>query len=211
MFGIARTTGRPGAAASSAAIVTPAAIESTSACSAERRRRGLEHGRHVCRLHRDDHDVGVADDPRRARGRRAPREERLELVAAVGIDLGDRECRRRRSPRRAARRRGPRPCVRPRAPRCASRSEGTGAGVARARRNRLMDARGPEERSGRFALPRTERHPAPRASPAGARRCRPVHRTDPTGVTQAQGTRRFGTEPDPTWGPGRRRGARRRS
>ena len=36
VFGIARTTGRPGRAASTSAIVTPAAIDSTSACSGER-------------------------------------------------------------------------------------------------------------------------------------------------------------------------------
>ena len=37
VFGIARTTGRPGTSASSVAIVTPAAIDSTSVSLAERR------------------------------------------------------------------------------------------------------------------------------------------------------------------------------
>ena len=81
----------PGTSASSVAIVTPAAIESTSVVAAQRRLRRLQARRDVAGLHRDDHDVGVGDRPRRARHDADLRELLLELAAAVGVDLGDRE------------------------------------------------------------------------------------------------------------------------
>ena len=103
VFGIARTTGRPGARPRASAIATPAAIDSTIASSAEARRAPLERRRHVAGLHRDDHDVGVGDGPGRARHHVDAREALLEHPPPVGVDLGDRERLRLPARRRADR------------------------------------------------------------------------------------------------------------
>ena len=89
MFGIARITGRPGAAASSSAIVMPAAIESTRVCSPSDGAADFERLGDVLRLQRDDDDVRVGHGPGRARDHPDARVVVLEDVAPVGIDLGD--------------------------------------------------------------------------------------------------------------------------
>ena len=92
VFGIARTTGRPGAAASSVAIVTPAAIDSTSVSRGKRRERGARASPPTSPgFTATIDDVGVGDRPRRARHDAHLRELRFELAAAVGIDLRDRD------------------------------------------------------------------------------------------------------------------------
>ena len=57
----------------------------------ERGRAGLEHLGDVAGLHRHHEHVGVGGGPRRARHHPHAGQPRLELVAAVGVDLGDRE------------------------------------------------------------------------------------------------------------------------
>ena len=117
VLGIARTTGRPGATASSAAMVTPAAIDSTSAPSGRTSAQLVERGDRVGRLHREHEHLGVARGPRRVPHDAHAGQARLERVVAVGVDLGDRELLRLPSRRRAGRPRAPRPCDRrPRVP-----------------------------------------------------------------------------------------------
>ena len=78
-------------AASRVAIVTPAAIDSTSVSGAERGQRGLERRCDVARLHRDDDDVGVGHRPRRARHDTHLRELLLERDPPLAVDLRDRQ------------------------------------------------------------------------------------------------------------------------
>ncbi len=99
----------------SCAIVTPAAIESTSVSAPQRGQRDLERRCNVARLHRDDHDVGVGHRPRRARHDAHLRELVLERAATFAVDLGDRQRRRLPNHLRADRRRAPRPSFRHRA------------------------------------------------------------------------------------------------
>ena len=89
VFGIARTTGRPGARASSDAIVTPAAIDSTRVSLPNDDSRRLQARRDVAGLDRDHHDVGIRDCPRGGRHHSDLRELLFELPPPVGIDLGD--------------------------------------------------------------------------------------------------------------------------
>ena len=122
VFGMARITGRPGAAASSSAIVMPAAIESTSASLAERRRPPLRARRRRAgastRRSRRPH----RGPPTRGSARPGcPGAASSIDAATVGIDLGDGDRRRARIRHRAGRRRGLRPCAHHRATRCESR------------------------------------------------------------------------------------------
>ena len=91
VFGIARTTGRSGAAVSRVSRVTPAAIDRTERLLRERGRALLERGDDVARLHRHDDESGVGHRPRRARHDADPGEALLEHAPPVGIDLGDRD------------------------------------------------------------------------------------------------------------------------
>ena len=91
VLGIARTTGRPGATASSAAMVTPAAIDSTSAPSGSTSAQLASAATDVGRLHREHQHLGVGRGPRRAAHDAHAGQARLEGVATVGVDLGDRE------------------------------------------------------------------------------------------------------------------------
>ena len=93
VLGIARTTGRlAGRAASSVAIVTPAAIDSTrasvgsdgSACSRARRRRRRASPRRTTTSASATAHAGLGTT--RTLGNRC-----LEDAAALGVDLGDRE------------------------------------------------------------------------------------------------------------------------
>ena len=72
-------------------MVTPAAIDSTSAPSGSTSAQAVERGDRVGRLHRHHEHLGVGRRPRRARHDPDAREAALERVAAIGVDLGDRE------------------------------------------------------------------------------------------------------------------------
>ena len=78
-------------AARSCAIVTPAAIDSTSVSAPSAGSAVSSVAGDVARLHRDDDDVGVGDRPRRARHDPHLRELLLERDAPFAVDLRDRE------------------------------------------------------------------------------------------------------------------------
>ena len=138
------------------AIVTPAAIDSTSVSAPSALERGLERRRDVGRLHRDDHDVGVGDRPRRARhdahlgnccfelargGRRRPRRPRASSASKPASS---------RPPTSAA------PIFRRRGARCGHRGEANG-GVSSWRARERRTREGPRNLRAGPALPRTER------------------------------------------------------
>ena len=91
VLGIARTTGRPGRAASSAAMVTPGRDRQHQRALGEHVGAARERVDGVARLHREHEHVGVGRGPRRAGHDAHAGEPRLERVAALGVDLGDRE------------------------------------------------------------------------------------------------------------------------
>ena len=169
MFGIARTTGRSGAAASTVAIRTPAAIEITSvsrprlaaACSSAA---GTSPGFTATTT------TSVSATAHAGLGADADaREALLEHAPPVGVDLGDRERLRVPARRRGDRTAVPHPCDHRRAGRARASREGNAqahVGTGRRRERRLANE--PEEPSSR---PRTspngaDRH-APRARSAG--------------------------------------------
>ena len=92
VFGIARTTGRPGADGLERGDRDAGRDRQHERVGlAARSTRRSSTAATSRRLHRDHHDVGVGDGPRRAGHDAHAGEERLELVPAVGVDLGDRE------------------------------------------------------------------------------------------------------------------------
>ena len=91
VFGIARTTGRPGAAASSAAIVTPAAIDSTSCLGPSAAPAALERVGDVAGLQAHDTTSASATAHADARHHTHVGKLGLELAPALGVDFGDRQ------------------------------------------------------------------------------------------------------------------------
>ena len=136
--------------------------EDERACSPSDGAHASSAGPTSLRLHRDDHDVGVGDGPRRARHDPDRREARLEHPATVAVDLGDRERvglaagveqpgEERLAHAAATEQRDAGHAARvPVAP-CANATGAVDGASAAA------NASGPEERSDRFALPRTKR------------------------------------------------------
>ena len=185
VFGIARTTGRPGAASSSSAIVIPAAIESTSACS------GSDGAA----------DSSAADT---CWGLSATITTSASATAHAGLGTTriprssvSIACRRSGSISATAMSSASKP---------ASSSPATRASPMRPPPSNAMritqrgyrralhalgqsphDAGGPEERSTASHFPERSGFLHLGPHPAGTRRRRPVHRTDPTGAHASAG------------------------
>ena len=148
-------------------MVTPAAIDNTSASMRNEDSAPLQARRDVAGLHRDDDHIGIGDRPRGTRNDANLRKELFEVAATVGVDLGDRRARRhpnrRRGDHRAARS--------PSSPRRSTRHAACGQGNrnrVRCGRNRRKHA-GPRNLRNDPALPRTG-PPFPHLGPGSLRR-----------------------------------------
>ena len=155
VLGIARTTGRSPAPASTSASVTPAAIDSTSACSGRIGAQASSAAGDVARLDRDHDDVGVGRRPGGARDHAHSGEPLLEHPPALAVDLRDRDACRCPSRRRSAPARAPRPFDRHR-----GAQDSSGSGVNRCPRA-ACDGRTRERVRARGTLE------SPRTSPNG--------------------------------------------